>query len=242
LDAESVDAGTHTVFVKSRSFKRFTLPYFGILNHKVFDRELKSLYGEAEIEDLWRPFFAISTNLSTNKIMVHRRGTLWRAVRASSSIPAVLPPFFTDEGEMLVDGAVMDNLPLAPMRAIKAGPNVIVTLSLDVPRKHAISYDRIPGAGGLAWAILNPLSRRRLPEVPSIFQVVTRSMAANRQTLSLGDSDILIQPEFPKGVAWMSWDRHTEILMCAYHGAASSICKGITEKDPRLTAVIGAGR
>jgi hypothetical protein len=86
------------------------------------------------------------------------------------------------------------------------------------------------------------LSRRRLPEVPSIFQVVTRSMAANRQTLSLGDSDILIQPEFPKGVAWMSWDRHTEILMCAYHGAASSICKGITEKDPRLTAVIGAGR
>jgi NTE family protein len=66
LDAEGVDAGTHDMFVKSRSFRRFTLPYFAVLNHKIFDRELKSLYGEAVIEDLW-PFFAISTNLKSDE-------------------------------------------------------------------------------------------------------------------------------------------------------------------------------
>jgi len=35
LDAEGVDAGTHDMFVKSRSFRRFTLPYFAVLNHKI---------------------------------------------------------------------------------------------------------------------------------------------------------------------------------------------------------------
>src|SRR6202000_994329 len=93
LDAERGDAGTHNIFVRERSFRRYALPYYGLLNHKNFDRALRAEYGQTTIEDLWKPFFSASTNLSHNTLMVHRRGPVWEAVRASASIPALLPPF-----------------------------------------------------------------------------------------------------------------------------------------------------
>ena len=76
------------------------------------------------IEDAWKPYFAVATALdgSGDGLHIFRRGPLWKAVRASGSIPAVLPPVFTDDGLMLVDGGVVANIPLRPMKAIKAGP------------------------------------------------------------------------------------------------------------------------
>ncbi|CAN7611784.1 hypothetical protein LJN214_004516 [Mesorhizobium sp. LjNodule214] len=73
LDAEQIDRGTHNVFVKSRAFRRPTLPRFALLDHKAFDRALQEEYGDVLIEDLWLPFFALSTNLSSRQPHVHRR-------------------------------------------------------------------------------------------------------------------------------------------------------------------------
>jgi NTE family protein len=89
VDVESVDKGTHNIFVKRRSFKRYTLPRYALLNHRVFDQALKAEYGDNAIEDLWKPFFAVSANLSKKDVMVHRQGPLWEAIRASSSIPGL---------------------------------------------------------------------------------------------------------------------------------------------------------
>ena len=61
--------------------------------------------------------------------------------------PAVLPPFFTSEGEMLVDGALMDNVPIAPMRALKTGPNVVVVLGVDSLTKVRRGLRVDPGPG-----------------------------------------------------------------------------------------------
>ena len=51
---------------------------------------------------------------------------VWKAVRASSSIPGVLPPVFGRDGAMLVDGGIADNVPIEPMAGLKRGPNVVV--------------------------------------------------------------------------------------------------------------------
>jgi NTE family protein len=69
---------------------------------------------------------------------------------------------------MLVDGALMNNVPIGPMKALKTGPNVIVVLGVETMTKYAVEYDLIPGPGELAVAMLNPFSWRRLPRVPSI--------------------------------------------------------------------------
>jgi NTE family protein len=243
VDPERVDDGTHNIFVRSRAFRRPSLPRYGLIDHKVFDRALRAEYGDVVIEDLWKPFFAVSSNLCNNKARIHRRGLVWHAVRASGSIPGLLPPFFTSEGEMLVDGALMDNIPLAPMKALKTGPNVVVALGVDVPTTYAVNYDSIPGPRELALAMLNPFSRRRFPQVPSILQVIILSMLANqRPDLPLSDTDILIRPELPEDLRYTQWERHNQIFLHAYRGVAAWIQTRVAEMDPRVQAVIGAAR
>jgi NTE family protein len=243
VGAERADDGTHNIFVRSRAFRRPTLPRYGLIDHKVFDRALQAEYGDVAIEDLWKPFFAVSSNLSDHKPRVHRRGLVWHAVRASGSVPGVLPPFFTNQGEMLVDGALMDNVPLAPMKVLKTGPNVIVSLKFDGPTTYGVDYDSIPGPGELVAALLNPFSRRRLPQVPSILQVIMLSMLANRRPdLPLSDTDILIRPELPEDLRFTSWDRHNEVFLHAYRGVASWIETRLAEDDAKVLAVTTAAR
>jgi NTE family protein len=243
VDPERADDGTHNIFVRSRAFRRPTLPRYGLIDHKVFDRALRAEYGDVAIEDLWKPFFAVSSNLSDHKPRVHRRGLVWQAVRASGSVPGVLPPFFTNEGEMLVDGALMDNVPLAPMKVLKTGPNVVVSLRIDGPTTYRVDYDSIPGPGELVAALLNPFSRRRLPQIPSILQVIMLSMVANRRPdLQLGDADILVKPELPEDLRFTSWERHNEIFQQAYRGIASWIQTRLAEDDSKVLAVTTGAR
>ncbi len=242
-DAERVNEGTHNIFVRRRSFARYTLPYFALLNHRVFDNALRAEYGERVIEDLWRPFFAVSTNLSRNQIMVHRRGLLWEAVRASASIPGLLPPFFTKQGEMMVDGGIMDNVPLAPMKALKSGPNVIVAPKSQAPTMYEVDYNSMPGLRESVLASLNLFSRRKPPQVPSLLQVIMLSMIANRrQDLQLGKADMLINPTLPAEFQWSRWEGHTGVFLGAYYSTAAVLRDSLERRDECLAEMINALR
>src|SRR5262245_31339306 len=217
LDAKQIDRATHNIFIRSRAFRRPTFPRFALLDHKAFDRALRAEYGDVLIEDLWVPFFALSTNLSNRRPHLHRRGKLWQAVRASGSMPGILPPFFTADGDMLVDGAIMNNLPLEQMRELKTGPNVVVGFESSAPQKYDIDYDRIPGASELAVTLLNPFAHARLPQVPSIFHVISASMLAHGpQNIAVGEEDVLVCPPIPLTVSFMDWSRHSELYSGAY--------------------------
>ncbi|MBP1860205.1 patatin-like phospholipase family protein [Rhizobium herbae] len=243
LDADGIDRGTHDIFIKSRAFRRLTVPHFALLDHKVFDRALRLQYGEVLIEDLWLPFFALSSNLSSRQPHVHRRGKLWQAVRASGSIPGVLPPFFTADGDMLVDGAIMNNLPLDQMKELKTGPNVVVSLGSNAPQKYHIDYDRIPGATELAVAWLNPFGHAGLPKVPSMLQVIAASMLAHRsQDIALGDEDVSVCPQLANPIGFMDWSRHSELVSDAYDWTRRWIEERLREDNPGVRAVLGASR
>lgn len=239
LDAEQIDQGTHNVFVKGRAFRRPTVPHFALLDHKALDRTLREEYGDVLIEDLWVPYFALSTNLSSRQPHVHRRGLLWQAVRASGSIPGVLPPFFTAEGDMLVDGSIMNNLPLAQMKEFKAGPNVVVSLRTSSPKKHHIDYDQIPGASELAIGLLNPFSRARLPQIPSMLQVIVASMLAHRpQDISTNEEDVFVCPQLSNSIGFMDWRRHSELFLDAYDWTSLWVERRLRESDPGLRAML----
>ena len=243
VDAERVDLGTHNIFIQGRAFRRPTLPRYGLLDHKGFDNALRREYGDVSIEDLWQCYFAVSSNLSDDNLYVHRRGPLWQAVRASGSIPGILPPFFTAEGEMLVDGAVMDNLPVGVMREIKVGPNVIVTFARGGPQRYRVDYDSIPGAAELARRMLNPFARTDLPKAPSILQVLMLSMLAQLPAeIPLEESDVLVRPTLPPDMSFMDWRRHTQLFLAVYEETKAWIREGLRIGHVGLTAIVGADR
>lgn len=220
LDAspDEIDVKLGEMFVTNRALRRYTLPRYALLDHTVFDAELKRLFGQIDIEDLWLPFFAVSTNLSRYGLVVHRSGPLWRAIRASASIPALLPPVYTAEGDMLVDGCLLDNVPVKAMRDLKAGPNVVVSFKPPALDRYDVDYEALPSRAALMRLVLNPLRRDRLPEAPGLLAVLMRALMANRRDFNreLDADDLALTPPIPAGVGFLDWHRHRELFHGAY--------------------------
>ncbi len=195
------------MFIHAKAMRRLTLPIYSLLDPTVFDSELRTRYGTRDIADQPINFFGVSTNLSTNGLHIHRRGPLWECVRASGSLPTILPPFIDKDGNILVDGGVLDNVPVKVMHGLKAGPNIVV--SLGDPHeiwRTDVQYDDIRGRWSLLRDVL--LRRKRETEFPSIVEIMSRSMVVASRMASkemLGDQDILVNPPIIPDMQILDW-------------------------------------
>ncbi|MFG3596661.1 patatin-like phospholipase family protein [Bradyrhizobium sp. RDI18] len=244
LEAEHLERGTHEIFVRSRSFRRPTWPRYALLDHKAFDRALASQYGaDCRIEDCWRPFAAVATNLSTHNLELIRTGPLWQAVRASSAIPGLLPPFYTAEGAMLVDGCLIDNVPLASMHQLKSGPNLVVHFGEPAAEMFDVDYASLPGRLELIAAMLTPFRKKLLPAAPSAVNVLWRSLVAHQRydTLPVGPFDTVMRPPLPLEIDVTDFDRHTEIFEASYLWAKEAIAALEAGSSSAIAAILDTG-
>src|SRR5665213_1248572 len=118
----------HAAFVRSNPLDDFTVPIFALTKGRKVERRLRRHFAEARAEDMWRPYFAVASNLTNGEVAVLRSGLLWRALRASTAIPGLLPPVI-EKGDVLADGGVMNNLPCDVMDAMRRGPVIGVDVS-----------------------------------------------------------------------------------------------------------------
>jgi NTE family protein len=243
LSPEEIDTGIHDVFVTSRCLRRFTFPRYALLDHLPFDAALRRRYRGVALEDAWCPYFAVATLLdgSGQGPYLMRRGPLWKAVRASSSLPAVLPPVFTDDGRMLVDGGVVENIPLLSMKTLKTGPNLVVHFGLrGMQQQFAVDYVNIPGRWSLIRQMLTPGGRRRLPALPNPIAVLQRCLVMNQSLalLPVGPLDLVLTvPNLP-GASFMDFDRHLEVFQAAYEWCNDQIDALNDQRNPALAAIL----
>lgn len=205
------------MFIEAKAMRRLTLPLYSLLDPTVFDAELRTRYGTRDIADQPVSFFGVSTNLSTNGLHVHRRGPLWECVRASGSLPTILPPFIDRDRNILVDGGVLDNVPVKVMHDLKTGPNIVVSLGdpNEVWRTD-VAYDDIRGR----WALLRDvmIRRKREAEFPSIVEIMSRSMVVASRMASkemLSEGDILVNPPIIPGMQILDWHLGRELAEMA---------------------------
>jgi lysophospholipid hydrolase len=163
--------------VAGGSLLDYTIPFVSLVSGRKISLGLQQTFASARIEDLWLNYFCVSTNLSRARMVVHREGLLWKAIRASVSLPGILPPVSRD-GELLVDGGVMNKLPVDVMRGLCNGGRLLavsVTAPGDGPRGDDIAAEYLSG-----WSILrrrlNPFVRDR--QGPTIGSIVLCSMLA----------------------------------------------------------------
>ena len=244
-EADDLERGAHEIFVRSRSFRRPTWPRYALLDHKAFDRTLAEQYGaQCRIEDCWRPFAAVATNLSTHNLELIRTGLLWQAVRASSAIPGLLPPFYTRDGAMLVDGCLIDNVPLAPMHQLKSGPNLVVHFGNPATETFDVDYAALPGRFELAAAMLLPFRKKSLPVAPSAVNVLWRSLVAHQRydALSATPFDHVMRPPLPDGLRITEFERHSEVFQSSYLWARQTIAALEAAGDPSIKAILAGAR
>lgn len=161
----------------------FTFPVISLLRGKKIEQKLEAAFGSKQIEDLLIPFFCVSTNLTRAEQVVHNRGSLVKSLRASISLPAMVPPVLKS-GDMLVDGGVLNNLPVDVMSDLYSGGKII---AVDIsPKVDLANNDTALVDGAGPWLLLrrlNPFRRRHY--VPSIFDVLSRSITLSAVNKSM---------------------------------------------------------
>jgi len=213
LPARDIDKRIDEIFIQRKSLRKVTIPHYSILDHKPFDEALQYHYGTLRIENLWRPFYALATNLANATPHIMRTGPIWEAVRASGSIPGLLPPFITDDGIPLVDGSIIDNVPLDAMKSLKSGPNIVVNFTDPLPANFEDDYEDLPGRGALLMHHMLPFGDRELPKLPTLATTIIRSMMASQKKLTnVSELDLILQPPLPVDMSVMDWRRHSALL------------------------------
>lgn len=171
----------------------YTVPLLALLAGRRAAEATYAWFGDQQIEDLWLPFFCVSVSLTSSRLMVHRDGSLQQAVLASTAIPGVLPPIASN-GQLLVDGALLNNLPVDVMRSLGSGPVIAIDCS------SAVDASLRPAADGLPsrWRLLLNLFRRSgQGPAPNILRILQRSTLVPSAGLSKrlrAESDLYIAP------------------------------------------------
>lgn len=212
---------TEDMFVTNRAMHRLTIPLHSLLDHRVLDELLRVNYAGTEIEDLPFNFFAVSSSLTTNDAYIHRFGPTWEAVRASAAVPGVLPPFITADGDVLVDGAMVDNVPIAVMRDLKIGPNLVVRLKRQQPWRVSARYDSFPTRRSV---LRDLVFRRSKPDYPSLATVLVRGMVmTSEQRLENipTDGDLILTPKGTDRVGFLEWQKGRQVADAAYRHMAA---------------------
>jgi NTE family protein len=131
----------------------------------------------AVVEDFSRlpiPFAAVATDIETGERVVLDRGDLVEAMRASMAIPVVFSPV-EREGRILVDGGLVDNLPVELAREM--GADVVIAVDASPP---LLDRERLRTVLGISEQVVNLLGRQDLP----------REMASADVALDLGFEDV----------------------------------------------------
>ena len=121
-----------------KMFKEYGFPYMSLIKSYKVEQAAKISAGDSDIEDLWIPFFAPATDLTNSKLLVFDKGPLWEAIRSSGALPGIVLPHFMDKN-IIVDGGLMNNLPVDIMKNNYGGKIICSSCSLDKSMKTSIT-------------------------------------------------------------------------------------------------------
>jgi NTE family protein len=188
-------------FVDTNPVNDYTLPFVALTRGRKVSRLLQREYGDILIEDLRRPFFCVSANLSTGRALEHRDGRLAEALRASVAIPGVMPPVYRGE-DVLVDGAAINNLPVDIMQG--HAPGLVIGSDVGVDR---FAPDR--------------RGQRRI----NIFQILMHSGMINSTSSAAAQrelADVLLKPPLAN-VDLLNWRAFDRAIQAGYDYARDAL-------------------
>lgn len=178
--------------VRNRIVVSFALNRSTVLDGAVLDEIIDALLPDIDIEELPAPYIAVATDLETGAEVRLDRGSLRTAVKASSSIPGMVPAVEVD-GRELVDGGVVAEVPVAAARGL-GWPVLAVDASMDLP---PIDDDE---------NALDTMMRT---------QMMTARLLRRRQ---LGDATWVIRPDIGS-IAWADWEVFDDMIVAGENAA-----------------------
>lgn len=213
-DAE-IERRIRKAFVESNPLGDYTLPVVGMVRGRRVNARLEEHFGDVDISDLKLPFYALSTNLTTGRTHVHRSGLLRSALRATISLPGILPPVVEGD-DILVDGAVLNNFPVEIMRELHQG----FVIGSDVSGQPE-GLNREEFARPLnfwQW-----VARHGFSSPPPIAGLLMRSATIrNDPTSGRNLADLMVLPDLP-GIELRDWTAYDAAVEAGYLVAKAAL-------------------
>jgi NTE family protein len=180
-----------------RGFGEVRLPGATMLKARRASSAIDQIFGSSVFEELAVEAFAVSADLAAGELVVHRQGSVSDAVTASMAVPGLFPPFRRD-GRVLVDGGVLDNLPVDVMAEAESGPIIAV----DVMRRWGGPTSRLP-----------------------VVETLARSMVLGgwqRSERNRARADVLVTPNVD-AIAFLEFDRIDEAIEAGRRAADDAL-------------------
>ena len=137
---------------RMRAWRDLGPPIIALLSGRSLGGTLRDAFGKVALGDTPLPFLPVCSAVESGEVFVPESGPLWLAVRASASLPGIFPPVPWQD-RLLVDGALLNNLPADLLRARCPGGLLIAsdvgapTLRTDVPAElHSMSGWKLLGS------------------------------------------------------------------------------------------------
>ncbi|WP_067701392.1 MULTISPECIES: patatin-like phospholipase RssA [unclassified Erwinia] len=198
----------------------------GLLRGERVFNHVRRLVHHDKIEQCALPFGAVATNLSTGRELWLTEGDLHQAVRASCSMPGLLAPVSWN-GYWLVDGAVVNPVPISLTRALGADIVIAVDLQHDAhlmqqdllsvtPRNEEEASQSVHSWGGRLRQSLAKKVQRKVNQSPGAMEIMTTSIQVlenrlKRNRMAGDPPDILIQPFCPQ-ISTLDFHRAEEAI------------------------------
>jgi NTE family protein len=257
LDAIEEWAYSLTKF-KVLSYLDFRVKSSGLIGGDRLMKLMFDNFGDMRVEDLPNPLICVAADLVTGHEVWLRKGRLIDVMRASFSLPGIFPPIFMNN-RWLVDGALVNPVPVSACTATGARMTIAINVSGDIIGKAKRPGESIPTVAG--FDLLNfegpaqiekakqqgLIKRvfRREQNTPSMFGVMVSSLNIIQDRLAksrlAGDPpDVLIVPRIGH-IGLMEFDRAEELIaegeaaveraMPDIKAAYSVLCTQFTEED-----------
>jgi predicted acylesterase/phospholipase RssA len=200
-------------FVKRNPLNDYTLPLVALTRSIKGNAMMERVFGDVRFEELQKEFFCVTCDMISSELVVHRRGRLWPAVAASMTLPGMLPPKAID-GRLLLDGGVLNNLPVDVMAASGEGPVIASDVSARYqPPAMRPQRGRRPRTAKLAaklrrWVVGTDAL------LPGFGETVVRSIllgSIDTAEAARRYADVVIEPAVA-GVGLLEWDRMDDMI------------------------------
>ncbi len=188
-DSAAIDACCYEEWVRRNPINDYTVPRAALIKGRKAEAMLERVFGETRLEELARPFYCASINLRGNRLVIDRDGPMSEAVGASMCLPLIAPPLRRGDS-LLIDGSLLDNLPLEPMSSSGEGP----VLAVDIKGGE----ERAPNAGaGAGERSEGRAHSRRLPSLPETMARIALLSSANTDESARRLADMTIRARVP---------------------------------------------
>jgi predicted acylesterase/phospholipase RssA/CRP-like cAMP-binding protein len=222
-DWQQISQALHEFVARRSRYFRPALPLISIMEGHRLSKVFQQYYGFVNLEDLWRPFFCLSSNLTRSRLEILDQGPMWSSVRASMSVPGVFPPVLR-KGELLVDGGVMNNICSDIMKQQLEGGVVLGSnTSREVTERY--EYENDISSWKLLITRANPVTKAR--NRPSLIGVITQTMGLAskwQRPTQVASSDLLFDIPVER-YGLFEYDAIDELIEAGYRTAQQELEK-----------------